>query len=360
MRRLFPASIRNTVDSFGPRGVVANAGQNADYRITDHSPTVLVVQCPRAERRDGTTFPVEVTCAHFQCQAQRFTVVHFCDVSARHATETRLRQLSSALEQIADHAVITDGAGTILYVNRTFEEVTGYSRNAAIGKTMSLVKSGKHDAAFYADLWATLRSGSIFRGELVNRNARGDLYIDEQRISPFTDEATGETYYIATGRDVTERHFRDALTGLPTRAALIDLHYQPIVSLATGSITSCEALVRWNHPTRGFVPPLDFIGIAEESGLIVPLGQLVLEKACRQARSWEALGRGDLSVAVILARRDRDMIPKELRFSLRNDKQTPIRHQARPCLLRFSVVSFGQLVARGRCPRPTPVEMARY
>ena len=64
------------------------------------------------------------------------------------------------------------------------------------------------------------------------------------------------------------------------------LHYQPTVDLRTGEIAGFEALVRWQHPTRGMVPPLEFIGVAESTGLIVPLGRWVLTEACRQAVAW--------------------------------------------------------------------------
>ncbi|MFI6072712.1 putative bifunctional diguanylate cyclase/phosphodiesterase [Actinoplanes sp. NPDC051343] len=65
------------------------------------------------------------------------------------------------------------------------------------------------------------------------------------------------------------------------------LHYQPTVCLQTGSIVGFEALVRWNHPTLGMIPPLEFIGVAESTGLIVPLGRWVLTEACRQAVAWD-------------------------------------------------------------------------
>ncbi|HVS65580.1 MAG TPA: EAL domain-containing protein [Thermoanaerobaculia bacterium] len=65
------------------------------------------------------------------------------------------------------------------------------------------------------------------------------------------------------------------------------MHYQPIVALPTGAIVGFEALTRWRHPVRGLVSPAHFIGLAEETGLVVPLGWLVLENACRQAREWQ-------------------------------------------------------------------------
>jgi len=89
------------------------------------------------------------------------------------------------------------------------------------------------------------------------------------------------------------------------RAALEDgqLHlvYQPKVSLKTGKITGCEVLLRWHHPERGEIPPTHFIPVAEESGLILPIGDWVLETACVQARDWLGAGLAPVCVAVNLS-----------------------------------------------------------
>lgn len=81
------------------------------------------------------------------------------------------------------------------------------------------------------------------------------------------------------------------------------LYYQPKVNLLTGQIEGAEALVRWNHPQRGIISPVEFIPLAEKTGLIVPLGEWVLRQACQQARIWQDQGIYPLRIAVNLSPR---------------------------------------------------------
>ena len=82
-------------------------------------------------------------------------------------------------------------------------------------------------------------------------------------------------------RDALEHSLRSAI-----EQRSVDVHFQPIIELATGSIRSVETLARWNQPGKGPISPSEFIPVAEESGLIMPLGQLIFETVCQQQVRW--------------------------------------------------------------------------
>jgi diguanylate cyclase (GGDEF)-like protein/PAS domain S-box-containing protein len=97
----------------------------------------------------------------------------------------------------------------------------------------------------------------------------------------------------AVERQSIEEHLRRAL-----ERQEFTLYYQPKINLSTAAITGVEALIRWTHPTRGSVPPVQFIPVAEDSGLILPIGAWVLREACAQARAWVDAGLPFISLAV--------------------------------------------------------------
>ncbi|MGH9386496.1 MAG: putative bifunctional diguanylate cyclase/phosphodiesterase [Vicinamibacterales bacterium] len=112
-----------------------------------------------------------------------------------------------------------------------------------------------------------------------------------------------------SARAVARQSIEDGLRQALQRHEFV-LHYQPTINLETGQMTGAEALIRWMHPDRGLIPPSDFVHIAEDCGLIVPVGQWVLREACRQARAWLDAGT-PTSVAVNISAiefRDKDFL----------------------------------------------------
>lgn len=120
----------------------------------------------------------------------------------------------------------------------------------------------------------------------VLRNADLALYKAKSAGKACAASFEPEMHVAALRRLELEAELRRAIYG-EAGAGRLTIYYQPIARLSTGRMFGFEALVRWNHPERGILEPLDFISLAEETGLIVPLGRWVLGEACRQAREWQ-------------------------------------------------------------------------
>ena len=392
-----------------------------------------------------------------------------------------MRLQSSALSAAANSIFITDTRGRITWANAAFCRLTGFTIEELIDQTPRLLKSGKHDAEFYQELWETILAGQVWSGEVFEQRKNGEIFTVQQTITPLADVAGEITHFIAVQEDITARKdsearveqmaYHDALTGLSNRVDLrnrleqavqqakrhsrslaihyIDLdrfkvvndslghaagdellqavarrlesclrvsdtaariggdefavlqqgitdldgaatlaskilgamaepfqlsgrdtrisssigisvfpldsnkpeellrnadmamylaknegrnnfqfftsalnvqirdrlalesdlhaalekcefvlHFQPQVNLRTRRLTGMEALIRWQHPTRGLVPPSRFIGLAEECGLIYGISRWVLEQACAQNAAWQAAGLPRRRIAV--------------------------------------------------------------
>ncbi len=130
------------------------------------------------------------------------------------------------------------------------------------------------------------------------KNAYTAMYYAQERGGNNYKFHTPNITNYSIGKLSKESCLRNAL-----KRSEFEVYYEPKVEIKTGKIVGAEALVRWNHPEMGLVSPGDFIPIAEEMGLIVPLGEWVLETACRQNQAWQAEGLGPLRVAVNLSGR---------------------------------------------------------
>jgi PAS domain S-box-containing protein len=127
------------------------------------------------------------------------------DITERKLSEAQLRKLSSAVEQSADSVVITNKEGVIEYVNPTCEQLTGYTKAEALGKTPRLFKSDQHSSGFYEELWSTILSGQVFQSVFANRKKNGKLFYEEKTITPIRNEEGKITHFVSTGKDITER-----------------------------------------------------------------------------------------------------------------------------------------------------------
>jgi len=134
--------------------------------------------------------------------------------------------------------------------------------------------------------------------ELLIRDADAAMYRAKERGRGRCELFDAEMRAGAVRRLEVERELRHAL-----ERQQLELHYQPVIALASGEVVALEALVRWRHPERGLLDPDEFVPIAEESGLIEPIGRWVQETACRQVLDWHSLhpDRRPLDVAVNLS-----------------------------------------------------------
>ena len=432
---------------------------------------------PRIEecyvRLDGTAFNVEVEARPIVLSGTPAVIAAMRDITERKQSEESLRIAATAFES-QQGMLITDAQRMILRVNQAFTQITGYSAEDAIGQSPRILKSDRHDNAFYASMTQALDNVGNWAGEIWNRRKSGELYPEWLSISAVKDRTGLTTHFVAIFNDITERinaqsqidilAFYDPLTQLPNRRLLLDrleqalhtstrharknallfvdldnfkslndtlghyqgdmllvqvaqrlkacmrdgdtvarlgsdefvvmlenlseddveaaiqaetvagnilkafqldfvldqgthhstpsigitlfggeplegseqplkraelamfqakaagrnmlrffdaqmqaevsalaameadlreavqqqqflLHYQPQV-VGAGRITGVEALVRWQHPRRGMVSPAEFIPLAEENGLILPIGQWVLDAACIQLAAW--------------------------------------------------------------------------
>ncbi len=123
----------------------------------------------------------------------------------RNRSEAALLKLSRVVEQTDDGVVITATDGIIQYVNPAIERMTGYRAQELLGDTPRVVKSGSHDRSFYRELWDTIQAGETYRGTLINRNKRGDIFHVDQTITPLVDAQGGITHFVSTWKDVSER-----------------------------------------------------------------------------------------------------------------------------------------------------------
>jgi len=169
----------------------------------EHLPGIEV----QRRRKDGSLLCLKVLTAPLHDADGKVTAVLAVaeDVTERKRNEERLRLLGAAIESAANAVLITDRDGRIVWANEAFHRLTGWSLDECRGRTPRILRSGEHDRPFFAEMWRTILEGGVWRHEMKNRRKDGEVYVEEQTITPVKDERGEITHFVAIKTDIGER-----------------------------------------------------------------------------------------------------------------------------------------------------------
>lgn len=201
---------------------------------------------------DVRIYPVRGTSGSVPC-----ITILATDITEFLHNEDERRLLETSINNAAESIVITDQEGRIEYVNPSFEEQTGYSRLEVMGRTPAILKSGKQDAAYYRELWQTIKNGEVWRGRFINRRKDGTLFYENATISPITREDGVIEHFVAVKRNITreyqlEQQLRQSqkIEALGTLAGGIAHDLNNVLAIILGRGELALEMLEEGHPGR--------------------------------------------------------------------------------------------------------------
>jgi PAS domain S-box-containing protein len=178
--------------------------------VKGHPVTLILLQKINVDgyydyTRNGKTFYLEFLGRHQEISGAHDSAVIVIRNISKEKNLEQIKLQSAALHYAANAIAITDKMGAVLWVNRSFTELTGYTLEEVYGQSLSILKSGKHDESFYRNLWTTILSKKVWEGETTNRRKDGGLYTEQQTIAPVLDDDNMVSNFIAVKQDISTR-----------------------------------------------------------------------------------------------------------------------------------------------------------
>lgn len=205
-------------------------------RVVEHGESLGEVL---GRRKDGSTVVTDVSAVSVGDGRFLGTIR---DTTERRSLQDHLRLTAAVFESTSEGILITDADGKIIRVNRSFTQMTGYSAEDAVGQTPRLLHSGRHDEAFYAEMWRSLAEEGRWEGEIWNRNKSGRVFPELLTINAIVGPDGEPSHYVAVFADITARKqteerllhlaHHDPLTGLGNRTLLHERMQQALVRAA--------------------------------------------------------------------------------------------------------------------------------
>lgn len=216
--------------------------KHTDIVKNSHIHAPLIINQARdlyGEHKDGYKIPLELNVAPMDMHGERKFVGIMHDITERKKKENELKTMLSAVAQSPSIVVITDIKGNIEYVNPRFVEISGYTEDEVIGENPRKGKSGKSKPEDYKEMWRTISSGNVWKGEFHNRRKDGSEYWVSASIAPVMNEYGLITHYVAVEDDITEKKSVEVV--LHEKQKLIDLLHS-VTTIANESLDINDAL----------------------------------------------------------------------------------------------------------------------
>lgn len=193
---------------------------------------VTAVREVRLRRRDGTVFSADMGLTPMVLEGRNYVIGLYRDITEQKKSMEELRMLSAVIEHSVNVVFITNREGNIEYVNPTFERITGWIKEEAIGRNPRILASGHTTRAEYEEMWSVISSGRTWRGAFQNRKKDGRYYWGNSVVTPISNDKGEITHFLAVQEDITERKIAedrleylaayDELTGLLNRGRFME------------------------------------------------------------------------------------------------------------------------------------------